>query len=63
MSSTRAEPMIMTVPELRKLVGDAVKHLSDEQLEKAIADLDLNAQLFVADVKRQRSTPMDEDEK
>lgn len=45
---------IMTVKRLRQLAGKDVAHLSDEQLEEAIAHLDFMAELFIEREKVER---------
>lgn len=57
MSNLLREPLIMSVMEFRKLTGAATAHMSDEQIEQYIAQLDFIAQLFVEDIKR-KGEPM-----
>lgn len=59
MSDLLREPPIMSVAEFRKITGVATSAMSDEQIERYIAELDLAAQLFVAS-KKTGGTPMEQ---
>lgn len=51
MSDLLRDPLIMSVKEFRKLTGKDTAHLSDEDVERYISNLDFIAQMFVASKK------------
>lgn len=55
MSELLQNPPIMTVGEFRNLTGNATLHMSDEEIQEHIAELDILAQLFVAKKKAEVS--------
>lgn len=59
MSELLREPPIMSVTEFRKITGAVTSAMTDEQVEKYIAELDLVAQLYVAS-KKTGGTPMEQ---
>lgn len=51
MSDLLRDPLIMTVKEFRKLTGKDTAHISDENIERYISQLDFMAQMFIAKKK------------